>query len=267
VRSWRFRGINPARSAAVQGWLEREPGDAVVAIDRDPRVLQVKTPRGNAYLVLGEQVAVIDPNLPGEADQIARALATEGRSLADVAHVTCTHLHFDHASGLDDLARAAGATLLLSREARPYVEGGVPYPFPGLRFSWPFLDVWFRIGLPGGSWSQFRAGRHIGYPGSSYRLRTPVTRWMVDGEEVPELGGLVALHSPGHCPDHTCFLHPASGALLAGDMYITVRGAAECNRIVLDRPAQAASDRRLRELGVQTVWPGHGPAMSLPARP
>lgn len=259
----RFRGLNPARSAAVQAWLDREPGHAVVAIEDAPRVLQVKTPRGNAYVVIGDEIAVIDPNLPGEHALIAAALRGEGRRLDEVRHVGCTHLHFDHASGLDDLAAAAGARLLLPRSARPYVEGGLRYPFPGLRFAWPFVDVWARVGLPGGSWAQFQAGRHIGYPGSSYRLRTPVTRWLADGEEVPELGGLVALHTPGHCPDHTCYLHPASGALLAGDMYITVRGRTETNRIVIDRPAQRASDRRLRELGISLVWPGHGPAMRL----
>jgi len=235
-----------------------------VVLRKDPRILQVKTPRGNCYLVFGDGVAAIDPNLPGEESLVSAALAAEGASLADLQHVGCSHLHFDHASALDSMARAGGARLLLPRWMRPYVEGERPYPFPRtVPSAWPFVDVWGRVGFPGIRRRQLREGGHIGYPWSDFVVRTEVSRYVEDGEAVAELGGLVALHTPGHCPDHTCYLHPQTGTLLAGDMYITVRGHIELNRIVLDRDEQAASDRRLRQLGVRTVCPGHGPTMDL----
>jgi glyoxylase-like metal-dependent hydrolase (beta-lactamase superfamily II) len=226
-------------------------------------VLQVKTPRGNLYLVLGDAVTAVDPNLPGEWALVEDALRGEGLSLADLDFVTCTHLHFDHASGLDDLATAAGATLLLSETQRPYLDGSTPYPFPGLKFWWPFLDVWGRTGFAGVSRRQLRDGGNIGYPWSDMRPRTEVSRWLPIDEAAPELGGLVVVPCPGHTPEQVGFMHRETGLLLAGDMYLTARGRIELNRIVLDREAQAASDRRLRELGLRVVAPGHGPVMTL----
>ena len=244
--------------------MDRSPAHVEVVLPRDPRVLQVKTPRGNAYLVIGDSIAVIDPNLPGEETIVATALGAEGAQLDDLEHVCCSHLHFDHASALDSMARAAGARLLLPTWMRRYVEGERPYPFPAtLQSAWPFVDVWGRVGFPGVLRQQLRDGGHIGYPWSDFVVQTEVSRYFEDAEALPELGGLVALHTPGHCPDHACYFHEETGTLLAGDMYITVRGAVELNRIVLDRDEQSASDRRLRQLGVRTVCPGHGPTMAL----
>lgn len=251
-------------SNAVRRWVDRPPAHTEVVLQRNPRVLQVKTPRGNAYLVIADDVAVIDPNLPGEEALIAEALAAEGAQLDDLRHVCCSHLHFDHASALDSIARVTGARLLLPAWMRPFVEGEHPYPFPAtLPSAWPFLDVWGRVGFPGVVRRHLRDGGHIGYPWSDFVVQTDVSRYFDDAEAIPELGGLVALHTPGHCPEHVCYLHEETGTLLAGDMYITVRGEVELNRIVMDRDEQAASDRRLRQLGVRTVCPGHGPTMSL----
>jgi len=256
--SWR------APNPEVEAWVRRPPGHTIEVIDRDPRVLQVKTPRGNAYLILGDGVTVIDPNLPGEEALVGAALQGEGLGLRDVAWIGCTHLHFDHASGLDALARVCCAGLLLSETTRCYLEGETPYPFPATRPSaWPFLDVWGRVGFPGIVRSQLRDGGHIGYPWSDLRLRTTDTRWFEPDKAHPDLGGLVPIHTPGHCPDHTCYLHPSTGTLLSGDQYITIRGTIETNRIVDDHAAMAASDRMLREMGIRTICPGHGPAMSL----
>lgn len=251
-----------APSPEVKAWVRRQPGHAVVAIDREPRVLQVKTPRGNMYLVLGDQVSVIDPNLPGEHTLVEHALRGEGLGLDDVGAVGCTHLHFDHASGLDAVAGACDAALLLPSTMRPYLEGETLYPFPGTRASArPFLDVWGRVGFPGIVRSQIREGGHIGYPWSDLRLRSSDVQWFEPGEPLDALGGLVPIHTPGHCPEQCVYLHPSTGTLLSGDMYITVRGDIETNHIVHDHDAMAASDRMLREMGVRTVCPGHGPVM------
>jgi len=251
-------------NGAVRDWVDRPEGHAVSVLSRQPRILQVKTPRGNGYLVMADTVTAIDPNLPGEEALFARALEGEGRRLSDIDYVTCTHLHFDHASGLDTLAEAAGAQLLLPTTMRTYVEGSDPYPWPSTRGSaWPFMDVWGRVGFPGVRRHQLRSGGHIGYHWSDFTVHSEVARWFDPDEALSELGGLVALHTPGHCVEHTCFLHPDSGTLLSGDMYITIRGFLETNRIVLDPDQHAASDRRLRAMGVRTVWPGHGPAMEL----
>jgi endoribonuclease LACTB2 len=89
-----------------------------------------------------------------------------------------------------------------------------------------------------------------------------VDRTLEDGEAV-QLGDfqLTALHTPGHTRDHLCFLEPASGALLAGDLVSSV------STIVIDPPegdmaAYLASLRRLEGLGVHALYPAHGPVVA-----
>ena len=252
-----------APNPVVRRWVDLPAGDVDVVLEDDPRVLRIKSPRGNIYLVLGDQITAIDPNMAGEEGLVAGALARAGLPLRRLDFVSCTHLHVDHGSALDPLAEAAGARILLPRPMAPYVRGEERYPFPGLRFAWPFVENWGRVGFPGAGREQLSRGGNVGWPWSTNRLRVDDPLIVDVDQPCRELGGLVPLHTPGHCPEHTVFFHPPSGTLLAGDMFITLRGRIERNRIVLDREAQLASDRRLRAMGVRRVWPGHGPEMDL----
>ncbi len=261
MRRWFSRLCAP--DDGVHAWVSLPAGDVEVVVEQGPRIERIKSPRGNIYLVLGDRITVVDPNLPGEERLVAAALARSGRALTDVDHVTCTHLHFDHASALDHLARLAGARPLLSPPMEPYVLGQTPYPFPGLAFTWPFLETWGRVGFPGVDRDQLRQGGNVGYPWSEFQVAGNVADRIELDRPAEALCGLVPIHTPGHCPEHTCFLHRETGTLLAGDMFITVRGMLERNRISLDPAAHADSERRLRDLGVRVVWPGHGPPAAL----
>jgi glyoxylase-like metal-dependent hydrolase (beta-lactamase superfamily II) len=72
---------------------------------------------------------------------------------------------------------------------------------------------------------------------------------------------LTALHTPGHAPDHFCFLDHATGEIYCGDL------ARLGGTIVI--PASKggnlreylASLRRIRDLSPPRLWPGHGPAI------
>ena len=77
---------------------------------------------------------------------------------------------------------------------------------------------------------------------------------------------LRALHTPGHAPDHFCFLDEATGDLYCGDL------ARLGGTIVI--PASAggslvqylASLRRVRALQPRRLLPGHGPIIDEPVR-
>jgi glyoxylase-like metal-dependent hydrolase (beta-lactamase superfamily II) len=49
-----------------------------------------------------------------------------------------------------------------------------------------------------------------------YARRTlPVDRPLKDGERLPECGGIVAIHTPGHTPGHLCLYVERARALIA----------------------------------------------------
>ena len=76
---------------------------------------------------------------------------------------------------------------------------------------------------------------------------------------------LTALHTPGHAPDHFCFLDVATGDVYCGDL------ARRGGTIVV--PASAGGDlaqylaslRRIRALQPRRLLPGHGPIVLDPA--
>lgn len=76
------------------------------------------------------------------------------------------------------------------------------------------------------------------------------------------VGPLRALHTPGHAPDHLCFLHP-DGLLFSGDVVMgwssTVVGGAGGDMI-----AYFASLDRLLATESSQYLPGHGPAVPEP---
>jgi glyoxylase-like metal-dependent hydrolase (beta-lactamase superfamily II) len=75
------------------------------------------------------------------------------------------------------------------------------------------------------------------------------------------ISDLVAIHTPGHAPDHLCFWHPESRILFSGDL-IAGTGSIMVAPPEGDLEAYAASLRRVRALAPARILPGHGPEVS-----
>jgi glyoxylase-like metal-dependent hydrolase (beta-lactamase superfamily II) len=80
---------------------------------------------------------------------------------------------------------------------------------------------------------------------------------VVEGTEF----GLIALHTPGHAPNHLCFLLEEervlfTGDMILGDMYSVVNPARGG-----DMAAYLASLERLRKRRIARLCPGHGDVM------
>jgi ribonuclease/clavin/mitogillin len=75
---------------------------------------------------------------------------------------------------------------------------------------------------------------------------------------------LRAVHCPGHAQDHLCFLLEEERALFTGDVVL----GAGTTVIPLDGGSMAAyleSLRRILELDLERIYPGHGPCIEDPA--
>jgi glyoxylase-like metal-dependent hydrolase (beta-lactamase superfamily II) len=101
------------------------------------------------------------------------------------------------------------------------------------------------------------------WPGVSVRNLAP--DGCVDGESIAAGDTMLrALHTPGHAPDHFCFLDEATRDVYCGDL------ARRGGTIVI--PASAggnlvqylASLRRIRALQPRRLLPGHGPVVEDP---
>lgn len=84
-----------------------------------------------------------------------------------------------------------------------------------------------------------------------------------DGEAV---AGLTAIATPGHAPDHHCYLLESAKACFSGDLilgegssYVPPREQGGSLADYMD------SLERLRGLGLELIYPGHGPEIGDPA--
>lgn len=137
----------------------------------------------NSYLIGTGEVALVDPGPDSEEHRAALlgALAAKGER---ITHILLTHTHKDHSAGLPRLAEMTGAMVLgygSQSDTRQAVQMN-----PGAE---SFVDADFEPD------QALKGGELI--TGGDWELEV--------------------LHTPGHAPDHLCFAHKGSNALLSGD--------------------------------------------------
>ena len=77
---------------------------------------------------------------------------------------------------------------------------------------------------------------------------------------------LVAIHTPGHAPDHLCFWHEESRTLFCGDLAIKGTSVWIPARLGGNLAAYLASLRRIIELKPDRMLPAHGSTIDDPVR-
>jgi glyoxylase-like metal-dependent hydrolase (beta-lactamase superfamily II) len=118
--------------------------------------------------------------------------------------------------------------------------------------------------------------RHLDHAPGARRLAeasgAPVHAFRPEGGERPLAPGEVieaagvrfrAIHTPGHTPDHLCFLAEPEGLLFTGDTVLG-RGTSVIDPPEGDMAAYVRSLHILRDLDPATIYPGHGPVVFTP---
>jgi len=199
-----------------------------------PSVHAVNLLTATGFLICEREMTLIDAGLAGSRRRLVRYATALGRSLAELRRIVVTHAHPDHVGGVRELTRDTGTEVLMH-----------PDDLAALRIT--LRDAW--------------RGR------DRHRLLAYVTRGphaatpLADGMELPVLGGLRVVHTPGHTPGHVCLYAPRHKLLFSGDMLEVVRGELSfANRMwTIDMPAAQASVARLAALDVDTIAFSHYP--------
>jgi glyoxylase-like metal-dependent hydrolase (beta-lactamase superfamily II) len=216
-------------------------------------VHRIEDARANWYLVEEDgRLLVVDTGLPASWRSLLGALATLGRTLADIEAVVLTHGHFDHMG----FARRAQQELRVSVWA-PAGETPVRHPWryehedsrlPYLRHLY-YARTFAEMTLYGAL--AVRGVRDVRRYGSDEVLDVP--------------GRPRAMATPGHTVAHHSLLLAERGTLLAGDAFVTVDPyTGRPGPCIVAGAATADSARALRSaaqlgaLDAQTALTGHG---------
>lgn len=113
-------------------------------IPRIIKIIKIKLPLANAYLLMGDHAVLVDTGAPGDQDRIMAALAREGVQPRDISLILLTHGHGDHAGSAKALRELTGAPIALHAADVDMVRMGRNRPFVTTRWTArvikPFVD-------------------------------------------------------------------------------------------------------------------------------
>ncbi|HEY7624929.1 MAG TPA: MBL fold metallo-hydrolase [Candidatus Limnocylindria bacterium] len=198
-----------------------------------PNVHAVRLIGAQAFLLIdGEEITLVDAGHAGSARLLRAHLARMGRSLEHITRIVCTHGHPDHIGGVHEIGALSGAQVLL-------------HPADAERLRIRFREVI----------ANFAPG-----PIVALLTRAPSHADPIDeGDELPVLGGLRILHTPGHTPGSVCLYSPRHRFVIVGDMLQRVRGKVTLPNAFFtdDMPTARRSIARLADLDVDTILFSH----------
>ncbi len=228
------------RWADVQGrWEEKKPAPFRTAIELLPGLYQVRTRGSKAYLILDDEITLIDTGSIGSGSRVLRALDELGRSPSDIKHIVITHYHMDHVGGLPEIQDYVSAKTGVHLADASHVRSDSPLPNP---FQHPLLakicEPYLRRTDPGPA----RVDVILG-----------------DGDEVPGLGGMRVVHAPGHTAGSISLHFPNRGVLLVGDamQYKFGKLMLPSRLFTEDMDQASASIQKLADLDFETLCFSH----------
>jgi len=217
----------------------------------------------NVYLILSEPYTLVDagPETAEARAMLKEALAARNLSLSDLKRVVLTHSHADHSSLAGWLQDVSGAKVFV----HPIELNRLLRPQNPIAERLSFL---YETGCPQAIIQQMIAARDK-LPAPKIREDGAVE--LKGGEELPfEGGGLKVYHFPGHAPGHLCLYDPEGGNFFSGDFllpHITPNPLVEFEP---DHPGRRIHTlsiyleglRKVNDMAIKTVWPGHGEVFS-----
>jgi glyoxylase-like metal-dependent hydrolase (beta-lactamase superfamily II) len=202
-----------------------------------PGIHQVDGVNGNCYILVRDDLTVIDTGLPGSGKKILSYLREHvHRAPSEIRTIIITHFHIDHVGGVAALKAAApGIQIAMGSGDEGYVNGKLPQPVhPGLRGM--LLRIAGIIMRPG------------------HFVPDIILK---DGDRIC---GLLCVAIPGHTPGSIGLLDETKKVFFSGDIFrsdgTTVSGGPL--QFTMDQSREIESRKKIAALDFDLLLPGHG---------
>lgn len=223
-----------------------------------PEIIRIALPSAlpndivNMYLIKDDPLTLVDAGFsgPDTRQRLAAALRAEGLDLRDIRRAALTHTHPDHVGQAAILQEIVGAEVFLHPREWTKIRSGTADNNHILRWA----------GVPPEVLPTVRSGpRALRYPNAVHCLG--------EGDTLPFAETtLRVLHLPGHSSGLIAFYEPKEEIIFTGDhvvpnfppaLLVEPDDAAVTGRTA-SYDQYFASLRRLEELPLRRIYPGHG---------
>ena len=191
----------------------------------------------NSYVVSNNELLLVDTGMPGKTNEIIDYIKNDlKRDPHDIKTIVITHHHFDHTGSLDKLKDITGAKVAIHSQDADYISGEKTQH--GSLFMIPVV-IFMKI---------------------IYRSR-PVKADILleDGDEI---GDYRVIHTPGHTSGSICLYNPNNKVLFVGDNLMYSNNVIEGPRVLHEPQEFKKSIEKLRNLDIDVILTGHGPAIT-----
>lgn len=218
-----------------------------------PNIYQFHRLRGmgiwgaNVFLLVGNTLTLVDTGFRGRSVHILKEVARLGYSPVDISRIIITHHHADHIGSLAVLKKITQAEVFAHPADAPYIEGRLPQPGPA-------RPRWFNNTLASlrGLWAT---------------VPVAVDTLVSDGDQLPILGGIKILHTPGHTPGSISLFLEKEGLVIVGDVLSNTFGLSFPSKaFTIDLAQDINSIKKLVDFDFNMICFGHGLPITRKAR-
>lgn len=190
-------------------------------------VYAIDSTKGNyAYLILGDELTLIDTGRPGQGKGILKELDAMNVKLDDIKHILLTHHDVDHIGNLALLEEKTGAGIWASDEDIPYIRGEKSRE--GIK---RLVSIIMRVKKPEN---------------------------VMAFKENQTVGDVEVISTPGHTPGHVCLLY--KDVLFAGDLLRTSKEQISPMASFMNWNTTMSKDsiKKVADYNFEWICPAHG---------
>jgi glyoxylase-like metal-dependent hydrolase (beta-lactamase superfamily II) len=207
-----------------------------------PGIHEIKTRASNCYLVVGDDVMLIDTGMPGNSSKIIDYLQnTLKRNPQDIKTIIITHHHFDHVGSLDKIKKITGAKVAIHLADANYVSGNENQTGPVFMIAMVNL--------------------------MKFIYRTEAVEADILLEDGDQIGDYQVIHTPGHTPGSICLYNPQNKVIFVGDNLRYSKGKINgpSPRLLPEPEEFKESIKKLSCLDIDVILSGHSPPVTFDA--
>ncbi len=211
------------------------------------KIISVRIGYSNSILLVnGPYSILVDTGVKGNLQRFKNLFKQFKLKPSDLKLIVLTHTHYDHTGNLKVLAKLTGAKVLVHKNEFENLKNGFT-PIPrGISFKTRFIAEMGRLFFP------------------KYASPKPFVADLInEGEfDLNDFGidGKI-ISTPGHTNGSQSILIGAT--LISGDTFINIKNRIIFPHFAADPKILLKTWQQLFDLGIEEIYPGHGPKMKV----